>query len=118
MGRILTMYPAQPQVLQMVTLGETQNQLRVTWRERLNAWYADLYTSGMVPIWLGQRVSTQWALGLGLQPESKPEGIFLVRGPAEYVRENLGSSVQIVFYPADELPAASVADDDITVTVP
>lgn len=117
MGQIAAAYPDLPAFSQALTLGDVQYKLRLTWRERLGAWYADLWTAAGVEVWLGQRVSTGWGLALGLSPVDKPDGIFLVRGPSEYARGDLGGSVQLVFYPTDELPARSASDLGITVTL-
>ena len=118
MGQIVSVFPAQPALRQTLTLGDEQFSLRLTWRDRTYAWYADLWAADGTPIWLGQRVSAGWALGFGLEPEGKPDGVFLVRGPDEYDRMDLGNTLQLVFYPTDELPEAEVSDDDLVVTVP
>lgn len=118
MGQIVTTYAELPQHLQTVKLGDTQHRLRLTWQDRTAAWYADLLTLAGDPIWLGQRVSTGWALGLGLTPENRPAGEILVRGPPEYDTEDLGGTVLLVFYTDDEIPETEVSDDGITVTVP
>lgn len=119
MGQIITVYPALPSFRQSVTLGGTQYSLRLTWRDRPAAWYADLWTAAGAPVWLGQRVTPGWPLGTGLEPVGKPDGALMVRGPSGgYNRHDLGQTVQIVFYPADELPAPATDDDGLTVTLP
>lgn len=118
MAQILTVFPDQPAVRQSVTLGGAQYDLRLTWRSRPAAWYADLWAADGTPVWLGQRVSPGWPLGGGSQPANRPSGTLLVRGPADYQRDDLGSSVQLVYYTPDELPAAVVADDAVTITIP
>lgn len=115
MGQIAQTFQQLPSHEQSLTLGTVQYRLRLIWRERNEAWYADLETLDGTAIWQGQRVSTQWALGFGLEPVNKPEGQFFVRGPAEYDRESLGDTVQLVFYPDDELPAASADAFPVTV---
>ncbi len=104
MGQIIATYPEQPCFTQTVKLGDAQFSLRLTWRERLGAWYADLWTAAGDAVWLGQRVSPGWPLGHGLGAEQGPDGHLYVRGPSEYSRFDLGSSVQIVFYATDEIP--------------
>lgn len=118
MGQIVTVFPEQPSFRQSLVLGDTQYSLRLTWRDRPAGWYADLWDATGTPVWLGQRVSPGWALGGGLTPASKPDGALLVRGPGDYNRYDLGDTVQIVFYPSDELPAATAGDAALTVTVP
>ena len=117
MGQILTTPSDLPQYTQSLALGETRYLLRLTWRERLGAWYADLWTVAGVEVWLGQRVSPDWAIGAGLVPENKPAGLLLVRGPAEPERTDLGASLRLVFYSDDELPARTVEDLGISVSV-
>jgi hypothetical protein len=116
MGQIITTYPGLPASSQVLTLGGTRYRLRLTWRERLGAWYADLWTQDGAEVWLGQRVSAKWALGAGLVPEGAPEGLLLVRGPDLYRREDLGRSLKLVFYPDAELPEASADALEITVS--
>lgn len=118
MGQIVTTYQQLPQHIQSLTLGLSQFRLRLTYRKRIAAWYADLYTLSGTPIWLGQRVSTRWGMGLGLNAENEPDGVLYVRGPAEYVRANLGDTVRLVFYPTAELPVDAGDTYPITVTVP
>lgn len=121
MGQVTTAFPAQPSFGQSVTLGETQFGLTLTWRHRLQAWYADLFAANGDAIWLGQRVSPGWALGLGVNAEGRPDGTVFVRGPSDYNRSDLGTTVEIVFYSAAELAAAAVAtvdEDAVTVTIP
>lgn len=118
MGQIVTVFPSQPSFRQSLTLGGTQYSLRLTWRDRTSSWYADLWTADGAPVYLGQRLSAGWAVGLGLGPEGKPDGVLLVRGPPDFGRMDLGATAQLVFYPTDELPSATAADDAVTVTIP
>jgi hypothetical protein len=118
MGRIVTTYPELPAFIQTLVLGDVQYRLRLTWRDRTAAWYADLYTLDGTAVWLGQRVSTRWALGFGLEPENSPEGLFIVRGPDVYERANLGDTLEIVFYPEAEYPVFVPTAEAVTVTIP
>lgn len=117
MGQIVRTFAEQPSFIQSLTLGGAQFRLRLTWKDRLKGWYADLWTLSGTAVLLGQRVSSRWALGLGLNAENRPEGVFLVRGPDEYERESLGASLKLVFYPEAELPEVASSDLGITVTV-
>lgn len=119
MGQILTVYPEQPSLRQTVTLGGTQYDLRLVWRDRPAAWYADLWAADGTEVWLGQRVTPGWPLGAGLGPVGKLDGALLVRGPSGgYDRHDLGRTVQLVYYPSSELPEAVAAADAVTATVP
>jgi hypothetical protein len=118
MGQIVATFADLPASRQVVTLGGVQYQLRLTWRDRTASWYADLWSATGTPIMLGQRLSPGWAVGLGLTPAGKPDGVLLVRGPSDYDRGTLGGAMRLVFYPTSELPASSEDDDGLTVTVP
>jgi len=118
MRQTLTVHPELPASRQVVTLGAEQYTLRLTWRDRTAGWYADLWTAAGVPVWLGQRVTTQWGLGLGLTGVDAPDGILFVRGPAEFERADLGGSVRIVFWPSADLPARTSTDLGLTISIP
>lgn len=117
MRNVLTVHPRLPASRQALTLGDAKYSLRLTWRERTAAWYADLWTAAGVPVWLGQRVTPGWALGLGLVPDNAPDGILLVRGPSSYERLDLGGAVELVFYATADLPVATTEDDGLTITL-
>ena len=117
MGRIVTVVTDNPCQSQVLTLGGAQYRLRLTWRERLAGWYADLWDAEGAQVWAGVRVSSSWALGFGLSPENRPDGIFLVRGPNEARRQDLGASQRLVFYGTDELPEIVADDLGLVVTV-
>lgn len=116
MGQILTTPSDLPQYTQSLALGETRYRLRLTWRERLRGWYADLWTTDGTAVWLGQRLSSDWAIGAGLVPQNAPDGLLLVRGPADYSRADLGASLKLVFYATEDLPAATVVDPGVSVS--
>lgn len=116
-GQILSVDPDLPASTQTVTLGDVQYRLRLTWRPRLRAWYADLYELDGTALWLGQRVSPRWALNLGLEPDGAPAGLLLVRGPDSYRRGDLGGSLKLVFYADADLPAPTSTDLAISVSV-
>jgi len=117
MGKITTAYPELPSFIQSLSLGEEQYRMRLTWRARLGAWYADLYKLDGAPVILGQAVRSRWALGFGLNPIDAPSGVFLFSGPDEYRRKDLGNTLQLVFYSDDELPEVVEDDDGLTITV-
>ena len=116
MAQIIQVFPELPAHLQSITLGETQFSLRLTWRERTRAWYVDLLAANGTPIMQGQRVSPGWAIGAGLRPVGRPDGVLLIRGPAVYNREDLGGTVELVFYPTNELPLPLAPAYPVTVS--
>jgi hypothetical protein len=115
MGRLINVFPSNPCQSQVLTLGGAQYRLRLTWRERLAGWYADLWDAEDEQVWAGVRVCSSWALGFGLSPENRPDGIFLVRGPTEARRQDLGVSQRLAFYGTDELP--EIVEDDLGLVV-
>jgi hypothetical protein len=118
MGQILTVHPTIPAERQTVTLGGARYDLRLTWRDRTASWYADLWDATGAPIWLGQRVTPGWGLGTGLVVAGEPDGIFVVRGPSDFERLDLGAAVKIAFYPTSELPTRTSTDYGLTITIP
>lgn len=116
MGRILTVHPEIPAHRQTVTLGGNRYTLRLTWRDRCAAWYADLWNASGDAIWLGQRVTPGWGLGLGLVVSGEPDGILLVTGPSDFERLDLGGVVEIAFYASTDLPSPTVEDLGLIIT--
>jgi hypothetical protein len=105
MGQQIAVYPQRPRFLQTVTLDDVQYRLRLTWKERCGAWYADLYSLDGTALSLGMRVSPGWGLLTSILPTSgeSPPGFIFVRGGDPYEREGLGESVQIVYYTRAEV---------------
>lgn len=99
----LKVYQELPQHTQTVTLEGVQYRLRLTWFERLQAWYLDLYQLDETPIALGRRVTPEWAPLARLLPVGKPTGELYVRGPDPYRRDELGPLVLLRYYTADEI---------------
>lgn len=118
MGRILTTPARVSSSIQTVTLGGVDFRVGLTWRERTGSWYLDLYDAEENPLALGRRLSPGWSPLQGLSVEDGPDGMFMVRGPEPYLREDLGVSLLVVFYPTSELPVEEAADDGLVVEVP
>ena len=121
MPEILASYPSLPCFTQTVTLGDTQYQVRLTWYDRLGAWYMDLLEHDGTPIAGGRRLSSQVSpLGLLLPPEAPADGQFFVRGGGDpYERDWLGTDIQLQWFSNAEILAGAPDDDDlVTVRVP
>lgn len=110
MGRIITAYPSVARTIQVVTLGDAQYRLTLTWKGRLKAWYFNLQTLAGVDIVVGRRVSPGYGPLLGLLPEGAPGGLFFVRGKDGYKRNDIGSNVAIVYYDESEIEAVDAGD--------
>ena len=112
MGVLLTTFPSLPASTQTVTLDAEQYRVRLTWRHRCQGWYLDLYTLAGVALLLGRRLSAQWSPNMGLVIEAGPDGYLFVRGTDEYVREDLGENLLLLYYTAAEV--AAVADTTVS----
>lgn len=112
MGLELATFPTLPAFRQTVTLEGTQFRARLTWRERCQAWYLDVWTLDGTALALGRRLSAGWSPLFGLTIENAPDGLFLVRGEDAYIREDLGVNVRLLYYTRDELRAASTSTTD------
>ena len=105
MGQQIPTFQAQPQFSESVTLGSAQYQLVFTWRDRLPAWYLDIYTLDGTAILTGRRVSPGHDLLFGGRAALTMAGHLFVRGSDPYLREMLGTRVVPVFYLDSEIPS-------------
>lgn len=102
MGLILPAFPEIPCHSFTVTLGEAQYNIRMTWRDRTQSWYMDLYDVENNPLALGKRLAPGWAplAGTLRDPEG---GYFYVSGEDGYKQEDLGKTLQVIFYTMEEI---------------
>ena len=107
MGAQLSAYPTLPCFTQTVTLGAAKYRVRLTWKERCAGWYIDLMKVDGTLIFAGLRVAAGWGPFLGLSSADAPTGRFLVSGPKEYQRADLGDALQIRYFDADEIEAVA-----------
>lgn len=78
--------------------------VRLTWRERLGAWFLSLYdVATEEPVLLNRRVTPQMILTVDVLRPGEPPGEILVRGPEHYKREALGTAVVISYLSEDDL---------------
>lgn len=118
MGVELSTFPSLPSSIQTMTLDGAQFRLRLTWRHRNQGWYLDLWTLAGTPLLLGRRLSAGWSPNLALVLEDGPDGFLYVRGLDGYAREDLGTSLRLMYYPASEIAAlAPAADDSLSVAL-
>jgi len=120
-----------------VAWGGVQVRLRFTWRQRLGAWYLDIFeladvaeagVAGAVgdPIVLGKRISPRWAplLGLVPWPQLPPSReVFAVVdglvGGDPYRRTAFGEAVRLLLLDEDEVTEAigAIVDPASSLTV-
>lgn len=103
MGQILPAFPILPQHTARVTLGEDEYTVRLTWRERTASWYMDLYDADGAALLLGRRLAARGSLWFGMRVPGLPDGELFVSGLDGYARADLGSKVEVVFYPRAEV---------------
>lgn len=109
--------PEQRTQTQVVTLDGVKYQLKLYWRRRVRGWYMSLLTLAGVPIIEGQRLSTGAPPLLGYVLPQAPPGQFYVRGVSPYNKLQLGSRLELLYYPEAEVPAVTTVSDDLTITL-
>lgn len=113
----LATFPAQPQFTEEVALGDVRVRIQFTWRERMQAWYVDLFDVDENALIRGQRLSEGWIPLEGYAiPGLDRETLIVVQGPSPYVREDLGARLMVLVVPKDELPVTA-DPDDVTISV-
>lgn len=109
--------PVDPQIPSQtrdIVLAGQRYRLRLTWRERCRSWYVDLLDAETEdPILVGRRLQPGF-VPWRAERAGMPDGVLYVRGVDGYQRGDLGTSLQLLFYEDDELPAAP-ADLDLTI---
>ena len=102
---------------QKLELDNTEYRMVLTWRQRPRGWYMDLYTGGGDPIALGRRLNPGWSPVRTPQSEKLPPGGLIVVGPAQYERTDLGDSLRLLYYTAEELSMLTTDESDAPVEV-
>ena len=98
---------------QRVELDGTEYRITLTWRQRTRGWYMDLYDREGDPIAVGRRLVPGWSPTSGFVDDRLPPGAFVVAGPGEYQRDDLGERLRLLYYTASELaPLVEIEDTD------
>lgn len=105
MARTLNTFPLIPSHTQTVKLGGTVFRLRLTWRDRNEAWYVDLFERDGTPIRYGKRLSAEW-VPLNEVMNPREDGMIYVVGPGNYDRDDLGDTLTLEYLSPAELNAA------------
>lgn len=92
---------------QRVDLDGSVFYISLTWRERVAGWYLDVYDASGAPAALGRRLSARWSPTLTATDERLPPGAFVVVGPSEYVREDLGGDLLLTYVTEAEILQAA-----------
>lgn len=128
MATRLPVFVVEPRHTYLVTWGDRQLRVTLTWRDRPGGWYLDLHDEAAgpgvdgrgVPVVLGRRVSPGASplAGLALGDATSRNALVVVDGPDPYQRVDLDPSagvagVRILLVTPDEVAAAqAVADAD------
>lgn len=112
---LLSTYQEKDDATQTVTLDAAQYRLRTYWRDRQASWFMDLREADDTEIFLGRRLSPGGDPFSGIKPENGPPGVLWCIGPDAYVRADLGTSLQLWYWPEDEIPEVNTGLD-VTVT--
>jgi len=122
MAFIVTSFPDQDDTSQTVTISDGSNIIRLYWRERLMGWYYDIRLVDNTAIALGRRLSSDYGPLMGLVPENRPAGEFIVQGPSGYARDDFGSNegdaLLLWYFGVDDLLDPDTTDLDVTYTIP
>lgn len=110
-------FPTYPRHSQTVTLGGKVLRLTFTWRARTASWYVDFRQADGTAIALGRRLSPGWSPVAGLRSDALPDGVFLVFGPDDYERNDLGTALRLVYLPTEDLPEQEADPDARTVVI-
>lgn len=97
-----------------VVLDGVAYTLEFHWSYREESWFLDVKTEAGDPIYVGQKVVIDWGLGRGRcrDPRFPPGLIIAVDSTSRDENpglNDLGGRVQLLYYPAAELPRASVS---------
>lgn len=94
--------------------------LRLTYSDRLERWYADLFDVDGEPIWAGKTVASRYTLGFRHLSTRAPDGIFWVSDTNEDVGaptfEDLGRRILLSFVDGDDLPTPTPLTDAVAIT--
>lgn len=126
MAEQIASFPDEPQHSLTVAWGDKQVRLRLTWRERVAAWYLDIFElddaeGEGAAITRGRRVSVRWGPLTGLRPVGLPSDPALIvdggEGGDPYLRSALGDAVRLLLVGLDEFPTPDTGTPDLTVTI-
>lgn len=110
---------AQPVWDYTIALGDDTYRAVITYRERQDSYYLDLYTAEDVKLVSGKRLSIYWPILERRRVDGMPAGVVVLIDTAdvdEYCQyADLGHRCQLAYFDRDDLPAAAAAEG-ITIT--
>ena len=110
-GFRLPLYSSRPEYRETVTLDGVQYRLHLVYRRRTRSWYLGLYLLDGTAILTGRRLSPGYGPLYGTRLPNAPPGFLFCRGVEPYERGELGSVVELVYYPSASARAAAAPVD-------
>ena len=103
-----------------VDLGEVEYTYTLTYQERQDAWYLDLYDADGESLLLGKRLTVNTAPLWRYRGDSMPAGQIVVvdtsGADSDPTYEDLGHRVRLAWVPDEDIPE-STTDYDVTIEV-
>jgi hypothetical protein len=103
-----------------VELGDAEYRYVLTYRERQDGWYIDLYDADDAALLTGKRIAVGVAPLWRHEKDGIPEGQILVIDRADTdvdpTYEDMGYRVQLAWVPTEDIPD-STTDFNVTITV-
>lgn len=96
-------FPEIPAHTIQVSLEGSDYVISYTYRERGSNWYMGLFTVQGEPLYRGRRLSPDSSPHFNIDVPGAPPGQFIVRGPADYSRFDLGNELKLVYVPISEI---------------
>ena len=115
MSQVLRTFQSLPVNEQIVTLDDVQYRLRMRWAERLQSWFLDIYAADGTALVVGRRMagdSSPYSARFRLT--GGPAGTIIVTGRDPYLREDLGTALEVVYF--TEAETAALVASAATVT--
>jgi len=88
------------------TIEEQEFVFDFEFRKRTGSWYISVSNAQGEAIATGRRLSPGWTPFEFYDRPPLPLGLFLVTGPSDYAKNDLGDRLLIVFIPENEFPPA------------
>jgi hypothetical protein len=102
--QILTTISNFPAHSRSFTIDEGEFIFEFTYRKRTSSWYIDVLSAEGEPLASGRRLTPGWnPLDYYARPPL-PLGVFLVTGPDNYAKNDLGERLLILYVPEAEIP--------------
>ncbi|MEE9481207.1 MAG: hypothetical protein V3V34_11790 [Kiloniellales bacterium] len=100
--------------------GGVEVTMRLTWSDRLQRWYADLFDAAGDTIWAGVAINARHSIGFRTLSDRLPVGFFYASDSNDDLTapdfEDLGRRVPISFIDGDDIPDPVPLTDAVAIT--